>query len=287
MRDRPLVSILTPSLNQARWVDDCLSSVAAQTYAHIEQVVVDGGSTDGTLDVLRRRRDPFVRIVEAAGSSQGEALNVAFEASSGEIVGWLNTDDAFFGTDAVECVVRTFAEFPEADVVYGDAVMADVDGRVLRHVSPDATLLHTAGVVSPLVQPSVFFRRAAVDGRLIADWIGVSIDYELWLRLRVTGRFVKVRRIVAIDRDHPARKSRNSDTARSRDLEEMTRRYGLRRQRRGPVATAERWHRRLDGLGEILCVEKRYSFAYPVIVDARWRRTLRQVFLPQRWCDRV
>src|SRR5688500_11608447 len=135
--EQPLVSILTPSLNQAAFVEDCLASIDRQDYPRIEQIVVDGGSTDGTLELLRAREGEDRRVLELPGSSQTEALNAAFAEARGEIIGWLNTDDAFFTTDAVSTAIARFAEDGEALVVYGDAVAVDEEGRVLQHISVD------------------------------------------------------------------------------------------------------------------------------------------------------
>jgi hypothetical protein len=133
----------------------------------------------------------------------------------------------------------------------------------------------------------VFFRRSTVDRQLIADEISVSIDYELWLRLRLRCKFVKVQRVLAIDRDYPARKSRTSDALRDADLAFMVDRYALRDASSGVFSGIERWTRRLAGIAELLRLEERYDLAFPATLDARWRRGLRQLLLPQRWCHLV
>jgi glycosyltransferase involved in cell wall biosynthesis len=287
MAKGPLVSILTPSLNQARWVELSLESVRRQSYPRIEQVVIDGGSTDGTLELLRAHENESLRVIERPGTSQAEALNAAFELTSGEIVGWLNTDDAFFGVHAVQTAVAAFQQQPDAGVVYGDAVMADAEGRILRHVSTSAERLKWANTVSPLVQPAVFFRRSAIGDRLISDEVAVSIDYELWLRLRPRTSFVKVRQVLAIDRDYPGRKSRTFHAACDADRVFLADRYGLRETGSNLHTGIHRWGRRVAGFAELLRLEERYDLAFPAVVDARWRRALRQLALPQRWCHVV
>ena len=91
----PLVSILTPSFNQAAWLGDNLRSVACQTYPDIEHVVMDGGSTDGSVDILRAAGDSIVWRSEP-DRGQSDAINKAFSLSHGEIIGWINSDDAYF-----------------------------------------------------------------------------------------------------------------------------------------------------------------------------------------------
>src|SRR5690349_2661306 len=107
-----LVSILTPSYNQAKWLADNLRSVAAQDYPYIEHVVMDGGSTDGSVDILRHA-DSRVRWFSEADDGQSHALNKALAESHGDIIGWLNSDDAYFSPDAVSTVVRAFTNNPD------------------------------------------------------------------------------------------------------------------------------------------------------------------------------
>ncbi len=276
-----LVSILTPSLDQAAYVRDSISSIRNQDYRAIEQVVVDGGSTDGTLDVVRRYEGDGCRLVVAPGTSQAQALNIALAHSAGDIIGWLNTDDAYFGVDAVAAAVRTFEECPEAVAVYGDGVIADEAGRILRRVSTSAADLGRLQSFSPLVQPSVFVRREALGERFVREDLEVMIDYELWLYLARRGPFAKVGRILAIDRDYSGRKTRETLPAQARDLAKLSGTYALDPQRpAGRIGRA--WFRRANGLTELLTLETRYTFAFAGQTDARWRRFARQLLLPQR-----
>ena len=242
--EAPLVSILTPSFDQGRFLRDCLDSVARQTYECVEHVVVDGGSTDGTLAVLEST-DGAVRWISEPDRGQADAVNKAFEASTGEIVGWVNSDDGLFAVDTVARVVAAFARHPDADVVYGDAALVDERGWILRHHRsrwPTGSL----PLASPLVQPAVFFRRLAIDPDepLLRVELHRFLDYELWLRLRKRGvRFVHLPAVLAVDRDHPQRKVRTTDEAFLRESAESRRgvRAGLCRaafsSRCGPATT--------------------------------------------------
>src|SRR5439155_25014248 len=152
----PLVSVLTPSLSQVDFVADCLRSVRSQTHPPIEHIIVDAGSTDGTLELLKGCEDDGVQVLVRPETSQAEALNLALEASRGSIIGWLNTDDAYLGTDAVAVAVAAFAEDPDAVVVYGDGVIVGEGGRILRYVRTSAAQLGRRRKTSPLVQPAAF-----------------------------------------------------------------------------------------------------------------------------------
>ena len=273
---RPLVSILTPSFEQGRFLRDCLDSVARQTYPNIEHVVMDGGSTDESLQILEAAGDA-VRWTSEPDRGQADAVNKAFAASAGEIVGWLNSDDGLFAVDTVARVVEAFARHSEAGVVYGDAALVDERGRIVRHHRsrwPAGSL----PLVSPIVQPAAFFRRSVVEPgepllRVDLHWF---LDYELWLRLRRRGvGFVHVPKVLAVDRDHPQRKVRARDELFGRESARLVEEYG-------PVFSTSRLRRvgglmrRVSGLPQVWRWD-RHEPAFPWHTDGRLGRVFRQV----------
>ena len=276
MPDLPLVSILTPSYDQGRFLRDCLDSVARQTYGRIEHVVMDGGSTDESLEILAEA-GRTVRWTSEPDRGQADAVNKAFEASAGEIVGWVNSDDGLFAADTVEHVVATFAERPGAGVVYGDAALVDESGLILRHHRsrwPDRSL----PLASPIVQPAAFFRRSVIEPEepLLRVELHRFLDYELWLRLHHQGvTFVHLPRVVAVDRDHPQRKVRTTDEIFGREGAQLVDRYG-------PVFAVPRFRRvggllrRVQGVPTVWGWD-RYERAFPWRIDGRVARLRRQV----------
>src|SRR5215212_4467984 len=112
--NQPFVSILSPSFNQGRFIRDCLVSVSNQTYKNIEHIVCDGGSTDQTLEHLTNAA-PLVQWVSEPDRGQAHALNKAFAMSTGDIIGWINSDDALFATNTVETVVTLLDQWPDVD----------------------------------------------------------------------------------------------------------------------------------------------------------------------------
>ena len=205
MDTQSLVSVLTPSFNQGAYISDTLRSVREQSYRNVEHIVMDGGSTDCT-----------VALLEAAGSDvawasepdrgQTHALNKAFECSHGEIIGWLNSDDAYYDTHAIEDVVGFFARHPEVDVVYGHAARITAQGLVVRilHVprfDHDRLLWDCF-----LFQPAVFVRRRALEDGFLNEDFQFAMDWELWLRLAQNRRFARINRVLAVDRTHAERK---------------------------------------------------------------------------------
>ena len=281
MGEQPLISILTPSFNQVDFVADCLDSVARQTHARVEQIVVDAGSSDGTLELLRARANARLQVLVRPGMPQAEALNVALDASKGSIIGWLNTDDAYLGIDALAVAVTVFDGDPDAVVVYGDGVIAGEDGSILRYVRTSASRLGRRQETSPLVQPAVFIRRDALAERFVRPGLQLTLDYELWLWLRTRGRFAKVHRVLAVDRDHGARKTRAKADVLREERTVVWTEYDLRSSPPKPLVLAARWLQRLRGLKPLLRLEREYDFAFPGNVDGRWPRTRRQLLRTQ------
>src|SRR5437762_13389355 len=157
----PTVSIVTPSFNQAQYIEATIRSVLEQDYPAIEYSVMDGASTDGTLNVLRRY-EGRLRWVSQRDAGQADAINKGFAQTSGEILGWLNSDDTF-ARGAVAAAVKFLLDHPNIAMVYGDADFIDRSGRYIgkcAHVEPydRHRLVHYSDFI---VQPAVFFRRSA------------------------------------------------------------------------------------------------------------------------------
>ncbi len=273
----PLVSILTPSFQQGRFLPDCLVSVARQTYSRIEHVVFDGATTHGSVDVLAAAGEG-VRWTSEPDDGQSDAVNKAFAATTGEIVGWINSDDGIFATDALEHVVAAFARHPDADVIFGDAALVDETGLILRHHRAGWRAQGPLPLISPLAQPAVFLRRSAfAPGEpLLRVDLHRRLDYELWLRLRDRGaHFVHLPAVLAVDRDHAERKVRTSDDLFVDETELLIREYGPVF-RHSSFRRAGAFGRRVSGLGSALTWE-RQTPAFPWHVDSRARRAFRQL----------
>lgn len=224
----PLVSIVTPSLNQGRFLEQTIRSVREQDYPRIEHLVADGGSTDGTLELLARQ--PGVTWWSGPDSGQSEALNEALRRSSGSIVGWLNADDAYL-PGAVSAAVEALAAHPRAGLVYGDWVVVGEDGEELWRVeTTDFDLEYALNVRNVVPQPSTFIRRAVLDelGFLDPD-LHYAMDYDLWLRIARAGyELVHVPAYWAAFRSHPSSKTHASADRFWREERAVMRRHGGR-----------------------------------------------------------
>lgn len=226
----PLVSVLTPSYNQGRWLADNLRSVAMQTYARVEHVVVDGGSTDGSVQLLRAGSRAGLQWVSGPDKGQSDAINRAFARSSGEIIGWINSDDAYFSRDVVAEAVRIFQKRPDVGVVYGHAALVNGAGTLLHVLWTPPYAAAWLRWYNFVCQPTVFVRRSML-GR--AEFVDPSFDYmmdwELWLHLSAVTRFHRLDRIVAVDRHHLLRKSYTRKDLAVHDRDALLRRYQLPR----------------------------------------------------------
>lgn len=182
--ETPLVSVVTPTFNSARFVAETLRSVAEQTYPHVEHLVIDGGSTDGTLEIVRRA--PHARLLAERDDGMYEALNKGLRLAQGEIIGCLNSDDLYF-PETLEQVVAAFAAHPETDVFFGHAAYVDEQGRQVYtyHALPYDWRRYASMRSNSLVFPSVFWRRR-IHERIgyFDERYQMAADFDFYLRFK-------------------------------------------------------------------------------------------------------
>ena len=222
----PLVSVLTPSFNQRRWLIETLDSVARQTYPHLEHVVVDGGSTDGSVDVLRATM-PAGTWISEPDEGQSQALNKAFHRSRGEIIGWLNSDDAYLFDDAVESVVAYFRSNPEVDVVYGHAALVSETGGLLHVMWMPRYSKGRLWRQNFISQPAVFMRRRVLEDGFLDESFHYTMDHELWLRLAAKHTFGRIDKVLAIDRHQAGRKVYHWPPQADEEVVRLVEMYGI------------------------------------------------------------
>lgn len=183
--DYPLVSIVTPSYNQAQFIEETILSVKGQDYPNLEHIIVDGGSEDGTVDILRHYEDKYdLCWVSEPDEGQSDAINKGFRMAKGEIIGWLNSDDTYM-SGAVVAAVKHLTQNPHLGWVCGDGYWIDEHSRVLsiKYSGPYSFKdLVCRGMY--LTQPAIFFRRCVTDKIGFLDTeLHASLDYDFFLRM--------------------------------------------------------------------------------------------------------
>ena len=208
----PLVSIVTPSFNQALFLEETILSVLGQDYPNLEYLIVDGGSTDGSLEIIRRYADRLAWWVSEPDRGQTEAINKGFAHARGEIFAWLNSDDTYL-PQAVSEAVQYLQNRPDVGLVYGDANFIDEQGRVLGKFparQTDYRRLRRGYVHIP--QQAAFFRAELWRkvGPLDASFY-FAMDYDLWVRIARHAKIVYLPRLWANFRLHGSAKTIAAD----------------------------------------------------------------------------
>ncbi len=180
----PLVSIVTPSFNQAAFIEETIRSVLEQDYPHIEYIVIDGGSTDGSVDIIRRYADRLAYWVSERDAGQSDAINKGLRRANGEILAWLNSDD-YYVPHAISTAVEFLVQHPDLGMAYGDVDGIDADGHLFKLSVGGAYDWRRQLLQQMFVpQPAAFWRRRVTDrlGYLRTD-LHYGMDWDLWLRL--------------------------------------------------------------------------------------------------------
>jgi glycosyltransferase involved in cell wall biosynthesis len=218
--ERPLVSIVTPSYNQARYLEETIESVLAQNYPRLEYLVVDGGSGDGSVGVIERYADRLAWWTSEPDAGQAAALNKGFARARGDVLGWLSSDDTLL-PGAVARVVEELERDPETVLVYGEALFVDENGREIFPLEPRPfdveTMVRTAA--NHVVQPGSLFRRRALElAGPLDEGAHYLFDFEFALRLaRAGGKVARISDRLATYRVHAESKSGGGTLLKAQD----------------------------------------------------------------------
>lgn len=209
--DLPKVSIVTPSYNQGDFIEETICSVLAQDYSNLEYIIIDGGSTDNTVEIIRKYDDHLAWVSEP-DQGQTDAINKGFACATGEILAWINSDDTYL-PGAFHDAVQFLLSYPQVGMVYGDANLIDEQGRLLGRFparQTDYKRLRRGSVHIP--QQASFFRTELWRqvGPLDPSFY-FAMDYDLWVRLAKISQLVYEPRLWANFRLHGQGKSIASD----------------------------------------------------------------------------
>ncbi len=203
--DMPLVSVVVPCVNRAHLIVPTLESILGQDYPRIECIVADGGSTDGTIEVLKGYRDRIQWFSER-DEGHADAINKGWLRSRGDILAWLNADDMWVAPDAVSRAVGYLREHADVDLVYGQCEAIDMDGRLIaRSYHHEWDLEHAVIHCDYCIpQPTSFIRRRILER---VGWLDKSFvskkDHELWLRVGLAGTIRYIPELLARERIGP------------------------------------------------------------------------------------
>jgi GT2 family glycosyltransferase len=204
----PLVSIITPSFNQAAYLEQTIHSVLDQDYPHIEYIVMDGGSTDGSPAILKKYADKLAYWVSEKDCGQADAINKGFARATGDIIAWLNSDD-YYLAGAVGAAVKIFEEYPDVLLVYGNMLAVDEYGKTFNVLTYKQLTLEDLLCFQIIGQPAVFMRRSAllsVGG--LDPTFHFMLDHQLWIRIAQHGKILHVDQTWAAARYHAEAKNR-------------------------------------------------------------------------------
>jgi glycosyltransferase involved in cell wall biosynthesis len=201
------ISIITPSYNQSRFLEQTIRSVLEQGIPSIEYFVMDGGSTDSSVEIIRKYQNQLAGWVSEKDQGQADAINKGLKAANGEIVAWLNSDD-FYLPGAIQTALDAFREHPAVGLVYGDVLSVDGEGHsfnLQRFRQASLADLLSFRIIS---QPAVFMRRTVLEqaGLLDASY-HCLLDHHLWLRIARLAPIYYIPKTLAAARYHPEAKN--------------------------------------------------------------------------------
>lgn len=207
----PLVSIVTPSYNQAEFLEETILSVLNQDYPNLEYIIMDGGSTDGSVDIIKKYASRLRYWVSGQDKGQSDAINKGWDMSGGKIIAYLNSDDTY-APGAIKQAVEIFLKHPQVHLVYGDMNFIDGDSNVFRKFEAPEFNIHTfigdAYHTCYIRQPTTFFRRVVLDEIGMLDInMHYAFDYDFFIRICTRFPVYRLPSVLANFRHHKSSKT--------------------------------------------------------------------------------
>jgi glycosyltransferase involved in cell wall biosynthesis len=230
MKNNPLISIVTPVFNGKKFIEDVIKNVAEQTYSNVEHIIIDGGSTDGTVEILRKYKDSITYISEK-DNGQSNAINKGFKMANGEIITWLGVDDYYATKDALTKVAK-YLEDKNTNIIYGRCKTIDLSSGEENfvpqgHEVNEETMIRWWNTHSSPAQPAIFFRKNLLDEcGYLDESLHYAMDHDLWLKFVTKGYQIKlVPDLFAIYQIHPESKTGSQSSKFIKEHNKVAKRY--------------------------------------------------------------
>lgn len=203
----PRISIITPNLNQGAFLEEAICSVLSQGYPNLEYIVIDGGSTDGSVEIIKKYEKHLSIWVSEKDQGYADAINKGLQKSTGEILGWLNADDRYAKGTFIK-IAETFRKHPDGIVVHGNRILIDQNGKVtgwscLPPFDPSKSIY-------TVCSETAFWRRSAMNRvGILNSELQFAADFEFFCRLYQSGggKLIKLNRFLGYFRRHPESKT--------------------------------------------------------------------------------
>ena len=196
------ISIVTPSFNQADYLDETIRSVLDQNYPDLEYLIADGASTDGSVVLIKEYSERLAWWVSEIDGGQADAINKGFSRATGEIIAWLNSDD-YYLPETLDTVAKLFEENPDAGIIYGDVLSVDGEGNPINVQRFDQYSVEDLMQFKIISQPGVFIRRSILEqAGYLDETYHFLLDHQLWLRIAQLAPMFYVPQTLAVARYH-------------------------------------------------------------------------------------
>jgi glycosyltransferase involved in cell wall biosynthesis len=231
INDLPKVSIVTPSFNQGRFIEETIRSVLLQGYPNLEYIIIDGGSSDNSTKIIEKYGPWLSYWVSEPDRNQSNAINKGFERASGDIFGWLNSDDTFM-PKAIANLVELRKEYPDAVAWTGSAEKVNLKGKSLGihkarlgSTKDFGNFGHGACVYQPstFIDSKIFNRIGGIN-----EDLEIGLDVELWMRIAQNGHFASTEEVISVIKMYPEAKHLENPLATYVELITINQSYGFR-----------------------------------------------------------
>ncbi len=226
-RPWPRVSIVTPSYNQGEFIEETIRSVLLQGYPDLEYIIIDGGSTDGSVDIIRKYEPWLTYWVSEPDQGQADAINKGFRHSTGELLAWLNSDDVYIDRCAIARIVELSCKYPQADIITGGGLIINEESQWIQVIATqrkDQCYKHLR-YRDTILQPSTFFKVRVFRTVGIDTSLSYAFDWDFFIRASHKFNILPIDHIIAGYRMYGSNKTAAGGAKRAAELLEVTSRY--------------------------------------------------------------